>query len=117
MTVTWTKFSQGPKGAGYKQSPIVSANSKDYGHSWNNQGSPVSDNAHPFDQGSQVQYGPDGSLYVSYEATSPLFGFTTDAMVVARSTDDGATFQTKELARVYDDHGLLSGLRGTADVD
>jgi ribosomal protein L31 len=63
----------------------------------------VSDNAHPFDQGSQVQYGPDGVLYVSYEATSPLFGYTTDAMVVARSTDDGATFQTKELARVFDD--------------
>ena len=81
----------------------MSANSKDYGKTWNNQGSPVSDNAHPFDQGSQVQYGPDGALYVSYEATSPLFGYTTDAMVVARSTDDGATFQTKELARVYDD--------------
>ena len=103
VTVTWTKFSQGPKGAGYKQSPIVSANSKDYGQTWNNQGSPVSDKAHPFDQGSQVQYGPDGALYVSYEATSPVFGYTTDAMVVARSTDDGATFQTKELARVYDD--------------
>ena len=71
VTVTWTRFSQGPKGAGYKSSPIVSANSKDYGKTWNNQGSPVSDNAHPFNQGSQVQYGPDGALYVSYEATSP----------------------------------------------
>ena len=74
-------------------------------------------NAHPFDQGSQVQYGPDGALYVAYEATSPKFGYTTDAMVVARSTDNGQTFQTKELARVYDDLGLLSGLRGTADTD
>jgi hypothetical protein len=103
VTVTWTRFSLGPKGAGYNSSPIVSANSKDYGKTWNNQGSPVSDNAHPFNQGSQVQYGPDGTLYVSYEATSPLFGYTTDAMVIARSTDGGSTFQTKELARVYDD--------------
>ena len=103
VTVTWTRFSQGPKGAGYKSSVIVSANSKDYGKTWNNQGSPVSDAAHPFNQGSQVQYGPDGALYVSYEATSPIFNYTTDAMVIARSTDGGSTFQTKELARVYDD--------------
>ena len=63
----------------------------------------MSDPTHPFDQGSQVQYGPDGALYVAYAATSPKFGYTTDAMVVARSTDNGKTFQTKELARVYDD--------------
>jgi hypothetical protein len=119
VTVTWTRFSQGPKGAGYKESPIVSANSKNYGKTWNNQGSPVSDNAHPFNQGSQVQYGPDGALYVSYEATSPLFGYTTDAMVVARSTDDGATFQTKELARVYDDsdcYPIFAGRQTLTDM-
>jgi hypothetical protein len=81
----------------------VSAVSKDYGQSWNNAGSPVSDNAHPFNQGSQVQYGPDGALYVAYEGSSPTTGFATDAMVLARSTDDGKTFVTKELARVYDD--------------
>ncbi|MDX6400004.1 MAG: hypothetical protein QOF27_610 [Gaiellaceae bacterium] len=103
VAVTWTRFNLGPQGAGYRRSPIVIATSKDYGKSWNSQGSPVSDDAHPFNQGSQVQYGNDGALYVSYEATSPLFGYTTDAMAIARSTDDGVTFQTKELARVYDD--------------
>ena len=103
VVVTWTRFNLGPHGAGYRESPIVAAFSKDGGKTWNRQGSPVSDPAHPFDQGSQVQYGPDGALYVAYEATSPKFGYTTDAMVVARSTDNGQTFQTKELARVYDD--------------
>jgi hypothetical protein len=103
VAVTWTRFNLGPHGAGYRESPIVAAYSKDGGMTWNRQGSPVSDPTHPFDQGSQVQYGPDGSLYVAYEATSPKFGYTTDAMVVARSTDDGMTFQTQELARVYDD--------------
>lgn len=103
VVITWTRFNLGPRGAGYRESPIVGAFSQDYGKTWNRQGFPISDAAHPFDQGSQVQYGPDGALYVSYEATSPLFGYTTDAMVLARSTDDGLTFQTVELARVYDD--------------
>lgn len=103
VVVTWTLFYQGPHGAGYLQSPIVGAFSGDYGKTWNRQSFPVSDAAHPFNQGSQVQYGPDGALYVSYEATSPLFGYTTDAMVIARSADDGRTFTNKELARIYDD--------------
>lgn len=103
VVVTWTLFYQGPHGASYLQSPIVGAFSGDYGKTWNRQSFPISDAAHPYNQGSQVQYGPDGALYVSYEATSPLFGYTTDAMVIARSTDDGRTFTTKELARVYDD--------------
>lgn len=103
VVVTWTRFSLGPKGAGYNSSPIVSAFSKDYGKTWNRVGSPVSDNAHPFNQGSQVQYGPDGALYVAYEGATPGSGYSQDAMVIARSTDDGATFETKELKRVYDD--------------
>ncbi len=119
VVVTWTRFSLGPKGAGYKSSPIVSAFSKDYGHSWNNAGSPVSDDAHPFNQGSQVQYGPDGALYVAYEGSSPTTGFATDAMVLARSTDDGKTFVTKELARVYDDldcYPIYAGRQTLSDM-
>jgi hypothetical protein len=103
VAVTWTRFNLGPRASGYRESPIVAAFSKDGGMTWNRQGSPVSDGAHPFDQGSQVQYGPDGSLYASYEASSPTTAYQTDAMVIARSTDDGMTWQTKELARVYDD--------------
>ena len=103
VVVAWTRFNLGPQGAGYRESPIVGAFSKDGGRTWNRQSFPISDAAHPFDQGSQVQYGPDGALYVSYEAASPTTGYKTDAVVLARSTDDGKSFETKELARVYDD--------------
>ena len=103
VVVTWTRFSLGPKGAGYLSSPIVGAFSSDFGKTWNRQSFPISDAAHPYDQGSQVQYGPDGALYVAYEGASPATGYATDAMVLARSTDDGRSFTTKELSRVYDD--------------
>jgi hypothetical protein len=85
------------------ESPIVGAFSKDYGKTWNRQSFPVSDATHPYNQGSQVQYGLDGALYVAYEGASPTTGYTTDAMVLARSTNDGHSFTTKELSRVYDD--------------
>ena len=103
VVVTWTKFFQGPQGASFLQSPILMANSTDGGHTWNNQGSPVSDASHPFDSGSQPLYGPDGALYVAYEGSQPSTGFATDATVVARSTDNGAHFTNVELGRVYDD--------------
>src|SRR5262249_30115299 len=103
VVVTWTRYNLGPRGAIFLESPIVGAFSGDYGKTWNRQSFPVSDAAHPFDQGSQVQYGPDGALYVAYLAASPTTGYATDAMVLARSTDDGRTFTTKELSRVYDD--------------
>lgn len=103
VVVTWTRFYQGPHGAGYLRSPIVMAISSDHGHSWNNQGRPVSDSSHPFDSGSIPIYGPDGALYVAYEGSQPSTGFATDAAVVARSTDDGAHFTNAEVGRVYDD--------------
>jgi hypothetical protein len=103
VVVTWTKYYQGPHGAGYLQSPIVMANSKDGGRTWNNQGSPVSDASHPFDSGSIPLYGPDGALYVAYEGSQPSTNFATDATVVARSADDGAHFVNVEAGRVYDD--------------
>ena len=119
VVVTWTRFNLGPKGAGYRESPIVGAFSKDSGKTWNRQSFPISDAAHPFDQGSQVQYGPDGALYVAYEASSPSTGFATDALVLARSTDDGKTFETKELARVYDDfdcYPIFAGRQTLSDM-
>ena len=103
VVVTWTRFNQGAQGAGYKESPIVAAYSRDSGATWNRQGSPVSDLAHPFDQGSQPQYGPDGALYVAYEGGQPSTGYATDATVIARSTDDGQSFTNVEVGRVYDD--------------
>jgi hypothetical protein len=103
VVVTWTRFNSGPHGAGYLASPIVGAYSGDHGKTWNRQGFPISDAAHPYDQGSQVQFGPDGALYVAYEGATPVTGYATDVMVLARSTNGGLSFTTKELPRVYDD--------------
>ena len=103
VVVTWTVFNQGAKGAGYISSKIVGAISKDRGHTWNNQGFPISDAAHPYNQGSQVAFAPDGSLVVAYEGATPGSGYNQDGMILARSTNGGATFATQELARVYDD--------------
>jgi hypothetical protein len=119
VAVTWTRFNFGSHTAAYRESPIVAGYSKDFGKTWNRQGSPVSDAAHPFDQGSQVQYGPDGALYVAYEGSSPATNFATDALVVARSTDDGQTFETKELARVFDDpdcYPVFAGRQTLSDM-
>ena len=103
VTVTWTRFSLGAHGAGYLASPIVAAFSKDAGKTWNRQGWPVSDGAHPFDQGSFPQYAADGTLYVAYEGGSPSSGYAQDQTIVARSTDGGQSFTNTEVGRVYDD--------------
>jgi hypothetical protein len=103
VAVTWTQFNQGPHGAGFRESPIVFAISKDQGHTWNNQGSPVADASHPFDQGSYPVFASDGTLYVAYEASDPSTNFATDATVVARSTDLGQNFTNVQVGRVYDD--------------
>ena len=102
VVVSWTLFNQGPQGVGYISSPIVAATSSDYGTKWSSMFN-VSDGAHPYNQGSQVAYAPNGDLYVSYEAASPLTGYATDVTAVARSTNNGASFSTAEIGRVYDD--------------
>ncbi len=101
VTVTWTRFDSDAAG-NYIQSPIISKSSKDSGRTWGAV-TPVSDAAHPFNQGSQVSYGEDGELYVAYEGGAPGTGYATDALVVAHRTGDSKPFQTAELDRVYDD--------------
>jgi hypothetical protein len=103
VVVTWTDFNLGPQAAGYRQSPIVMALSRDGGKTWVRQGSPVSDPFHPFDQGSQPMFDSHGTLYVAYEGSDPATGFATDQTVVARSTDLGQTFTQTQVGRVYDD--------------
>ena len=103
VVVTWTRFDFGPQQSAYRESPIVMALSRDGGKTWNRQGSPVSDPAHPFDQGSMPVFAPNGTLYVAYEGASAAAGYTQDATVVARSTDLGQTFTNVEVGRVYDD--------------
>ena len=100
--VTWTRFYQGPRGLGYLRSPIVMASSKTGGKSWSSV-KEVSDDAHPYNQGSQVGMTPDGTLYVAYEGATPASGYLQDALIVARSVDGGKNFANSEVARVYDD--------------
>lgn len=99
--VTWTRFYQGPRGLGYLKSPIYLSSSRD-GKAWSSP-KPVSDAAHPYNQGSAPVVAPDGTLYVAYEASDPATGYATDQMVVARSTDKGTTFSQIGLGRVFDD--------------
>ena len=100
--LTWTRFYQGPRGLGYLRSPIVMASSKTGGKSWSSV-KQVSDDAHPYNQGSQVAVAPDGALYVAYEGATPGSGYAQDALVVARSVDGGKNFVNTEVARVFDD--------------
>jgi len=112
VVVTWTSFNLGPHAAGYLESPIVAAFSKDGGKTWNRQGWPVSDDAHPFDQGSFPQFGPDGTLYVAYEGGTPSSAYSQDATIVARSTDGGSSFSNTEVGRVYDDNNCYPVFAG-----
>ena len=114
VVVSWTRFNQGPRGVGYISSPIIASTSSNFGVDWSSWFN-VSDGAHPYNQGSQVAYAPNGDLYVSYEAASPLTGYATDVTAVARSTDNGASFSTAEIGRVYDDNDCypISGGRQT----
>jgi hypothetical protein len=100
--VTWTRFYQGPRGLGYLKSPILISASSDAGKTWTAP-KEVSDATRPYNQGSAPVVGPDGTLYVGYEATDPATGYTTDQQVVATSTDHGRSFTQHPIARVFDD--------------
>jgi hypothetical protein len=102
VNLTWTKFYQGPRGLTYIKSPIVISQSRNGGKSWSSV-KEVSDAAHPYNQGSQSAMAPDGTLYVSYEASDPATGYATDIVALAKSTDGGTTFSTSKVARVFDD--------------
>ena len=101
--LTWTKFYQGPRGLSYLRSPIVMASSSNGGKSWSSVKA-VSDDAHPYNQGSQVLVAPDGVVYVAYEGADPATGYATDQQVVARSVDGGTTFVNRQVARAWDDN-------------
>ena len=100
--VTWTRFKSNGSSNGFAGSPIVMKVSKNGGKSWSGLRK-VSDSSHPFNQGSQPRVAPDGTLYVAYETATPNTGFLGDAIILARSTNGGATFTNTELARAYDD--------------
>jgi hypothetical protein len=102
--VTWTRF--GPTG-----SPIVVSKSVDGGSSWSSFTSVTPaftpGGITPYDQGSFPLVGSDGAVYVAYEGavcqdlTCSSSG-DHDAIIVAKSTDGGATFANREVAVNYD---------------
>ncbi len=100
--VSWTLFKQNSQGALFG-SPIVLSTSHDGGQSWSTYVQ-VSDKAHPYNQGSMPLVAKDGSLYITYEGSTPSTGFMADAVMLAHSTDGGKTFTNRELDRIYDDY-------------
>ena len=99
--VTWTWFQQTANGK-FGGSPIYIASSKDGAKSFSGS-KPVSDDAHPFNQGSMPGVAPDGTIYVSYIASSPETGYEGSVAMLARSGDGGKTFINVSGPRIYDD--------------
>ncbi|MEO8185798.1 MAG: sialidase family protein [Burkholderiaceae bacterium] len=100
--VTWTRFQQTANGK-FGASPIYIASSKSGGQSFSGP-KQVSDDAHPFNQGSVPAVAPNGTIYVSYIASTPETGFAGDAVVLARSTDGGKKWINVQGPRIYDDY-------------
>lgn len=97
IVITWTRF----KADGF----LYTANiwqiwSYDGGQHWT-KARPLSDFWHPFNQGSQPVFAPDGTLYVPAEtASAPVY--ETDATVVYAEKPNGARY-IAEVGRVYDE--------------
>lgn len=111
--LTWTHFTYDASG-NYTESPIVMSVSHDFGATWGamhfvstslEQG--AASGLVPYNQGSIPQVGIDGSVYVAYEGANCATlacnqAGDHDAVVVAKSTDGGATFANTEVAIDYD---------------
>lgn len=110
--VTWTWFQQTPNGK-FGSSPIYIATSRNGGQSWSGP-TQVSDAAHPYNQGSTPAVAPNGTIYVSYIASTPESDFASDAVMLARSTDGGVKWSNVQGPRIYDDLNCYPRqLRGT----
>jgi hypothetical protein len=99
--VTWTWFKGTPNGK-FGASPIYIASSKNGGQSWSGP-TQVSSDAYPFNQGSTPAVGPDGTIYVSFIASTPESGYNADAVVLASSRDGGRSWANAQGPRIYDD--------------
>ncbi len=86
--VTWTRFVFNPHTGAYVQSPIAFVSSSDGGQTFT---APklISDNV-LYGQGSRPVVGPDGTLYVFWDAAKRLD--TLDSTWVVKSTDGGASW-------------------------
>lgn len=118
--LTWTLFRDAP-GGGYLDSHIwiTKSTAATAGQTWSTP-TRVSDNAHPYNQGSQVVVQNDGAVVVAYEGAgpdnNPSLNYQRDFLVVARSTNGGSTFTNSQVARIYDDYSCyptqLPGAQG-----
>ena len=102
--VSWTRFDS-------SASPIVVSKSVDGGATWSPRTSVTPTftpgGVTPFDQGSFPLVGSDGAVYIAYEGAvcqSLACDQATDhdAVVVAKSTNGGATFSSREVSADYD---------------
>ena len=102
--VSWTRFDS-------TASPIVVSKSVDGGATWSPRTSVTPTftpgGVTPFDQGSFPLVGSDGAVYIAYEGSvcqSLACDQATDhdAVVVAKSTNGGATFSSREVSADYD---------------
>src|SRR6266446_3823567 len=83
--VTWTRFIFNPHNGHYVQSPIAVAVSRDGGHTFSDPQLIVGNVL--YGQGSRPVVGPDGTVYVFWDAATRLATF--DSIWVVKSTDGG----------------------------
>jgi hypothetical protein len=88
--VTWTRFLFNPANGSYVQSPIMFASSSDGGQTFTTP-KLVSGNV-LYGQGSHPVVGPDGTLYVFWDASTRHQSLNSTWMV--KSTDGGATWSS-----------------------
>ena len=113
--VTWTRFADNADGS-YLESPIVVADSADYGRTFTTYRRVDTTlsafrpgGLTPYSQGSNPKVGRDGTLYIAYEgevcatlACDQFGNGDRDVTVVARSTDRGHTFSPTIVDTNYD---------------
>ncbi len=88
--VSWTRFIFNPATGAYVQSPIMFAYSTDGGTTFSDPQLIVSNVL--YGQGSHIEVGPDGTVYVFWDASTRLATF--DSTWVVKSTDGGVTWSS-----------------------
>jgi hypothetical protein len=86
--VTWTRFIFNPHNGAYTQSPIAFASSSDGGQTFTDP-KLISGNV-LYGQGSRPVVGPDGTLYVFWDASTRLASL--NSTYVVKSTDGGSSW-------------------------
>ncbi len=107
-TISWTRFKDNPQ-TGYVESPIVAATTSNFGASWSNWVD-VS-GIHRYNQGSVPVYGNDGAVYISFEGAN-VFDSYNDWNIVAKSTNNGASWTQVAASRNVDENFPIFGGRG-----